>query len=64
MDKTLLVIFIMNSTKPYKRANIYAAVFLFIFLRSKYQRIAAEHNIAINLALQRHLIFYGRHVAP
>ncbi|WP_157487478.1 hypothetical protein [Desulfosarcina sp. BuS5] len=39
----------MNSSISYKRANIWLATFLFIFKFSKYQRIAANHNIAINL---------------
>jgi len=33
----------------YKRANIFWATFLFLFVPSRYQRIAAEHNTAINL---------------
>jgi len=41
--------FDMNSNTPYKRADIWLATFLFLFVFSKYQRIAANHNIAINL---------------
>lgn len=43
------VIFSMNSDTPYKRANIWLATFLFLFAFSKYQRMAANHNIAITL---------------
>ena len=38
-----------DSNNLYKRANVGLATFLFIFVFSKYQRIAANHNIAINL---------------
>jgi hypothetical protein len=38
-----------DSNTLYKRANVWLATFLFLFLFSKYQRIAANHNIAINL---------------
>ncbi len=38
-----------DSNKLYKRANVCLATFLFTFSFSKYQRIAANHNIAINL---------------
>jgi hypothetical protein len=39
----------MNSNTLYKRAIVWLATFLFVFRFSKYQRIAADHNIAINL---------------
>jgi hypothetical protein len=43
------VMFGMNSDTSYKRANILLATFLFLFVFSKYQRIAANHNIALDL---------------
>ena len=38
-----------DSNNLFKRANVFLATFHFIFLFSKYQRIAANHDIAINL---------------
>lgn len=38
-----------DSNNLFKRANVFLATFCFIFLFSKYQRIAANHNVAINL---------------
>ncbi len=37
----------------YQRANVWLAMFLFLFSPGRYQKLAARHNIAINLESPR-----------